>query len=134
MIKCRAFAILILLALLSLPCGCGSETRLSRLPLHGTVKMPNGEQLNGLITFLPAEGQSGPSANAKLDQGKYEFDRENGPTVGPHTVKIRRVVSRADSLEAMRAKQQPQVNGQEWTLSADLTDNGQYVQDFTINK
>ena len=134
MSKYRAFAVLILLGLLLLPCGCGGEPGPVRLPVHGTVTMASGERLNGSITFLPAEGQSGPSATTKLEEGKYEFDRTNGPTAGPHTVKMRRVVSRADSLKAIAAKQRPRESGAEWTLSADVTDSGQYLQDFTVGK
>jgi hypothetical protein len=130
----RAFAVLILLGLLSLLCGCGSETRVKRSPVHGTVTMASGERLNGSITFLPAQGQSGPSATTSLAEGKYEFDRTNGPATGPHTVIIRRVVTREDSLKAIRAKQKPRENGAEWTLSADVSETGQGVQDFNIDK
>ena len=134
MSKCRAFAVLILLGLLSLHCGCGPGDRVDRLPVHGTVTMASGERLNGSIAFVPAQGQSGPSATTKLDEGKYEFDRTNGPTTGPHTVIIRRVVSRADSLKAIAAKQQTRENGAPWTLSADVADDGQYLQDFTLDR
>lgn len=134
MIECRAFAVLILLGLLSLHCGCGRESGVDRLPVHGTVKMASGERLNGSITFIPAQGQSGPSATTKLDEGKYEFDRTNGPTAGPHTVIVKRVVSRAVTLKAIAAKQRIRENGAEWTLSADVADNGQYLQDFTLDK
>jgi hypothetical protein len=134
MSECRAFVVLILLAFLSLLCGCGRETEVDRFPVHGTVTMASGERLNGSITFLPAQGQSGPSATTKLEEGKYEFDRTSGPTAGPHTVIIRRVVSRADTLKAIAAKQRPRENGAEWTLSADVAKNGQYVHDFHLDK
>ena len=132
--ECRAFAVLILLGLLLLNCGCGSETRVKRLPVHGTVTMASGERLTGSITFLPAPGKSGPSATTNLEEGKYAFDGTNGPATGPHTVIIRRVVTRADSLRAIKAKQRPQQNGAEWTLSADVSDSGQSVQDFNLDK
>ena len=132
--KCRAFAVLILLGLLSLQCGCGSESSVVRLPVHGTVTVASGERLNGSITFVPAQGQAGPSATTKLDEGKYEFDLTNGPTAGPHTVIIKRVVSRADALKAIKAMQPSRENGAEWTLSADVADKGQYLQDFSLNK
>jgi hypothetical protein len=102
--------------------------------MHGTVTLASGERLNGSITFLPAEGQSGPSATTKLNAGKYEFDSTNGPTAGPHTVILKRVVGRADTLKAIEAKQRLPENGAEWTLSVDIADNGQYLQDFTLDK
>jgi hypothetical protein len=134
MIVCRVLSALILLGLLPLLCGCGSESSLDRLPVHGTVTMASGERLNGSITFLPAEGQSGPSATTKLNAGKYEFDSTNGPTAGPHTVIMKRVVSRADSLKTIEAKQRIPENGAEWTLSVDIADSGQYLQDFALDK
>jgi hypothetical protein len=131
---CRPFAVLILLGLLSLHCGCSRESPVNRLPVHGTVTMASGERLNGSITFVPAQGQSGPSATTKLDEGKYEFDRTNGPTAGPHTVIMKRVVSRAASLKAIAAKQRSRDNRAQWTLEADVVDNGQYLQDFSLGK
>jgi hypothetical protein len=133
MSKYRAFAVLIFLGLLLVHCGCGRVTSLKRFPVHGTVTMPNGERINGSITFLPAEGQSGPAATATLAEGKYEFDSDNGPTVGPHTVTIRRLVSRSDTMKAISAKQKPLVNA-EWTLKADITAESQGLLDFTIDK
>jgi hypothetical protein len=134
MSKRRAFAVWILLGLLSLHCGCGSEHGVDRLPVHGTVKMAGGELLNGSITFRPKKDKPGPSATTNLAEGKYEFDSTNGPTAGPHDVIIRRVVKRADAHQPIAAKQGNQENGTEWNLSADVVDNGQYLQDFTLDK
>jgi hypothetical protein len=134
MSELRAFAFLILFGLLSLHGGCGRGHGIDRLPVRGTVMAAGGERLNGSITFVPARGQSGPSATTKLEAGKYVFDRTNGPTAGPHTVIIRRVVSRADTIKAIAAKQGTRENGAEWTLAADVADNGQYVQDFTLDR
>jgi hypothetical protein len=133
MSKCRAFAVLIFLGLLLMHCGCGRVTNLKRFPVHGTVTMPNGERINGSITFLPEEGQSGPAATATLAEGKYEFDSDNGPTVGPHIVKIRRLVSRSAPVKASEAKQKPLTNA-EWILKADIKVESQGLQDFTIDK
>ena len=130
----RAIAVLIFLGLLSLHGGCGSGNRVDRLPVRGTVTMASGERLSGSITFVPAEGKSGPPATTKLNEGKYEFDRTNGPTAGPHTVIMRRVVSREDSLETIAAKQPARENGAEWTLSADVADDGKYLRDFTLDR
>ncbi|MBN2580714.1 MAG: hypothetical protein JXB10_17140 [Pirellulales bacterium] len=130
---CRAFAVLILLGFLSLNYGCGRGHHAERLPVRGTVTMASGERLNGSITFVPVRGRSGPSATTKLDAGKYEFDRTNGPTAGPHAVIIKRVVSRTDSMKTIAAGQRSQENIAEWTLSADIVDNGHYLQDLTID-
>jgi hypothetical protein len=96
--------------------------------------MASGERLNGSITFIPAQGQSGPSATTKLDEGQYEFDCTDGPTAGPHTVIIKRVVSRSRTHPTLASKQGNQESSAEWTLAVDVVDNGQYVQDLTIDQ
>jgi hypothetical protein len=125
-------SMLFLLPLLSF--GCGRETTLDRLPVHGAVTKPDGERLNGSISFIPAPGQKGPSATTKLDEGKYAFDRTNGPTAGPHKVIIKRVISREASRSAIDNKQPIAENGAEWTLSVTVADDGQYLQYLSIER
>jgi hypothetical protein len=132
--KFQAFAFSILLGLLSVQFGCSDEKLVTRFPVHGTVKMASGERLNGSITFLPAKGLSGPSATTKVAEGKYEFDSTNGPAAGPHDVIVRRLITRAASLKAIKDKQPLRENGAQWTLSADVADDGQYLKDFNIDK
>jgi hypothetical protein len=129
-----ASAILIVAGLLLLHCGCSKETRLQRVPMHGAVTMKSGELLNGSITYIPAEGQKGPSATATLKEGKYEFDRTNGPAAGPHTVTITRIVTREDSMKALRSKKPPMQSGVKWTFSAEVADDGQCTKDFAIDQ
>lgn len=131
--KHSAFAVLGILGLVTLPCGCGEGTSLNRTPVHGTVKMASGEQINGSITFIPAGGHSGPSATTELEQGKYKFDNNNGPTAGPHTVIIKRIVSRTASRKPT-ANKPPLENGVQWTLSAEVSGDGKTPQDFSIDK
>ena len=52
-------------------------------PVIWTIKFQPGD---GSINFLPEEGTNGPSAIASVVNGKYEFDRTNGPLVGRYKV------------------------------------------------
>ncbi len=144
----RVVVVSLLLGLAPLLAGCGQGSGVKRLPVHGTVAFANGETLNGSITFRPADGL-GPAATTKLEEGSYQFDRGNGPTAGPQIVIMRRVVSRSRIPDKKQAVQQykqaaqqykqaqknkqaiPKSEG-EWTSSADLADDGQYLQDFTL--
>jgi hypothetical protein len=132
--KYRALAILAFMGLFPLSFGCGGDTSLDRIPLHGTVTAADGERFNGAITFLPVEGQSGPAATALLVDGKYEFDRVDGPTKGPHSVQVRRTTGRSIPGKASAAKQQANSSKTEWTLSAEVADDGQYLLDLTLDK
>jgi len=129
----------VLLGLGSLAVGCG-KGGVARLPVHGAVSLSNGETLNGSITFVPVEGGKGPAATASLSDGRYQFDRQNGPAAGPHRVIVRRAPSKRTLLES-RGVKKPGPKGAapgtepkgEWTLSADVADDGSYQCDFTLD-
>ena len=71
------------LGLLGTGCDRGG---VARLPVWGTVSRAGGGTIDGSITFLPAQGRRGPSATTALVAGQYRFDRDSGPTAGPHRV------------------------------------------------
>lgn len=126
----RAIVSIILLGLATLLDGRGRKG-LDRLPVHGTVTFANGEKPDCSITFVPDKGHHGPSATARLVEGSYKFDRSNGPTAGPHTVTIRRITGRA--LEQIAEKKvTPPPSKIQWTESADVADDGRYVQNFDL--
>jgi hypothetical protein len=122
-----------LLGLASLLIGCGREEAVERFPIHGTVTFANGEKLNGSITFLPAKGRPGPAATTALVEGSYRFDRSNGPAAGPHTVKImKRNNSRSRIPKSPSDGQAAEKTRMEWTESTDVSDDGPYLHDFTL--
>ena len=100
--------------------------------MHGTVTIANGERLSGSITFLPDKGQRGPAATTGLVEGSYKFDRSNGPSAGPHTVLMKRIVPRSRIPEPHVSKQTIAITKAEWTTSADVADDGQYLHDFSL--
>ena len=106
---------------------------MERVPVHGTVALASGEKLSGSITFLPAEGRAGPAASASLVEGSYKFDRSNGPTAGPHTVTVRRPLTRTNLYRSRADTKTVAKKKMEWTRSADVLDDGQYLQDFTLD-
>ena len=132
----RAALVGIFLALGTLAAGCGKGD-VARLPVHGTVSLPNGEKLSGSITFVPAEGMSGPGATTGLTDGRYQFDRSDGPTAGPHRVTVMRAVSKRELFESGGKKPPPASKPAaapkvRWTLSADVADDGTFQCDFTL--
>jgi hypothetical protein len=130
----RTVVIVVFLGCSPLLFGCRRGTSLDRLPEHGTVTLASGEKLTGSITFLPEKGQSGPSATAKLAEGSYRFDRNDGPTAGPKTVIVRRIVPRRAAVESISKKQPAQQTKSEWTVSAELADDGTYLHDFDLGE
>ncbi|HTQ38720.1 MAG TPA: hypothetical protein VMJ32_06815 [Pirellulales bacterium] len=112
------------------------------MPIHGTVTTISGEKLNGSISFIPDDGSSGPAAMATLTDGKYQFDENNGPAVGPHKVIVRRTAAKnriptpntndtkIDTAKQNSAESKTEVKT-EWKLTANLTANvNQY--NFTL--
>ncbi len=120
----RVIGVLILLGLVPLLAGCSSK----RLPIQGTVRLAKGEKLDGSITFLPAAGQEGVAATAKLTEGSYKFDRSNGPTAGPKTVIVTRIVAKGRPRESLFTNAKSQ-----WTRTADVTQDGEGVYDFDLD-
>ncbi len=123
---------MILLGLAPVLVGCGRGTGVDRLPVHGTVTLANGEKLSGSITFRPAQGRSGPAATTNLTDGSYQFNRGNGPTAGSQTVIVMRIVPRSRIPQASTDKQALPNAKSQWTQSADISDDGQYLYDFTL--
>lgn len=70
--------------------GCG-ESGIPRQPVFG--KISGAEGRTGLVSFVPAEGTSGPAARASLVNGEYRFSRSDGPVPGNYTVIIQLEVS-----------------------------------------
>lgn len=132
-----AGAMLVLGALLV---GC-SKWGPVRLPIRGTVSAANGKRFSGSISFVPTEGTSGPAATATLVDGEYRFDRQNGPTAGPHRVVVRRLVAKDAALKSRALTTSPAsreniVAGTEktlWTLSADVPADPPYQCDFRLD-
>ena len=70
-------------------CGCGSgEPELRRLAVTGQVTAGADKAVNGAISFLPDEGNSGPSVTTSISAGEYRFDTTNGPIAGKYKVVI----------------------------------------------
>ena len=110
------------LALGALIVGCGKGEP-ARFPVQGSISRANGEKLNGSITFLPSEGRAGPAATGSLIEGEYRFDRENGPTAGPHRVIVSKIIPKRLVLEArsIRSRRRPGPGRKTtWTLLTDV--------------
>ena len=131
--------VLILLGLTTLLSGCGKRKQVERQAVRGTVVLRSGEKLNGSITFLPAEGRPGPAATATLVDGSYEFDRGNGPTAGLHQVIVKLVIPKGAMMEKRSKKPRsrealPETEPKmEWTLTVNVTDDGAFQRDFTLD-
>jgi hypothetical protein len=93
------------LVLVAVLAGCGKRNPMQRLPIYGTVTLAGGEKTNGSITFLPAQGRSGPAATTSIVEGKYQFDAESGPTAGTTRVIVTRTLPKgALTLEMVKDK------------------------------
>lgn len=76
--------------LLLLPCvaltGCSS----SRVPVEGAFSLDNKPVTEGTITFAPDQGAEGAASllmvRTEIKDGKYAFNRSNGPLPGKYRV------------------------------------------------
>ena len=124
----------LVLALLAAGCRKGG---IDRLPVRGTVQTAAGEKFDASISFQPLDGKR-PVANGSVKAGEYRFTRGDGPTAGRTKVIVRRIVHREESLPSRsKTKGRPPAKASpppklEWTLSADVRDDGKYIQDFIL--
>jgi len=69
--------------------------------------------------------------------GEYRFDRDNGPTAGPHRVVVNRTILKETALASRGEKKMPPaVLGEaktKWMVTVDLPANGPYRRDFTLD-
>jgi hypothetical protein len=124
--------------------GCSKIGTKHRLAVSGTVTLANQDDINGSISFVPAEGTAGPAAITTLAKGKFEFDRTNGPTAGPHRVIIRRSIiqnripssntvdQKADSAAIALADSKSGDVKTEWKLRANLHEDAPNHFDFKL--
>ena len=67
--------------------GCGGPD--NRAKVSGTVTL-NGEPLaTGSISFVPAEGNTGPSSGGAIADGKYSVPGDKGVAIGKNRVSIK---------------------------------------------
>lgn len=65
--------------------GCGKSSVWDRIPLSGTAQLDGNPFRDGSICFRPTRGTKGPSTIAKVRDGKFKFDKRNGPVPGAHS-------------------------------------------------
>jgi hypothetical protein len=129
----RGLTLLVVLVLPLLAGGCGGSG-VPRLPVYGKVALPNGEAFNGAISFLPAGDRKGMAATTRVTNGKYQFNRSDGPTAGPQTIVLRRFASGAERVRTTQPGKAGENSRSEWTLTRDVPDDGRYSCDLTLEE
>src|SRR5689334_15161517 len=80
----RTLPVLTAFALLAAT-GCSS----GHVPLTGEVSYDGTPIDEGTITFVPASGDTAAGKpSARIEGGKYKFDKETGPAPGKYTVEV----------------------------------------------
>ena len=85
----RTIAQLTTLALTLQLIGCDGGGEVRRAEIRGEVSLDGELVPNGSIVFLPASGNSGPSAGGSIQDGRYMISRDDGPALGTNHVEIR---------------------------------------------
>lgn len=67
--------------------GCVDTTSPSRVSVGGKVTMNGSALSDGLISLIPADANA-ESVIARIDKGRYEIEKNVGPTPGVYTVII----------------------------------------------
>jgi hypothetical protein len=122
--------------------GCRHADGPPRIAVFGTVTSPSGDPINGMVSFLPEAGTTGPAATASLIDGTFEFDRGNGPVAGKYRVLVvKQSADRKHKGKALPAPEGPapaamsqvdrSATDEEWLFDAEVSlDNAEF--DFEI--
>ena len=116
--------------------GCGGGSGPQRVAVSGKVERSGQPMWGSSISFLPAEGHDGPAATANIEEGRYAFSRDNGPTAGPHRVLIRinspsgGMRAEIEGRQADRKSLPPP--GGPWQFEVDVPAESSFQKDFTL--
>ncbi len=84
MTKCK----LVCLLMISTLVGCTRHSDPLRAEVHGNVSL-NGQPIqDGSITFMPVEGNKGPTAGGAVKEGRYSISKAQGPIVGKNRIEL----------------------------------------------
>lgn len=75
------------IAVFALCSGCG-QSAWKGVGIEGMVTAGGSPLPKGSISFLPAPGQTGPSATGIIDNGRFRILGADGPLPGPHKVLV----------------------------------------------
>jgi len=104
----RRFAMIPLVLLLSTMTGCGWGETLG-VGVSGTITYKGQPIKEGLISFIPMGGTSGPSGGANIDDGRYAVSRRAGLVPGKYRVEVR--AFEQTGKETAKSTQQSQMFG-----------------------
>jgi hypothetical protein len=79
---------LLALGLIAVVIGCGPATP-ERASVSGKVTLDGQAIEQGSISFLPAEGNAGPSAGGVIANGRYDIEKKDGPILGKTRIELR---------------------------------------------
>lgn len=68
--------------------GCGSGASLPRGAVSGQVTVAGQPLAGGRVLFVPQAPTAGPTATARVINGRYELPESHGPIVGTHRVQV----------------------------------------------
>ena len=77
--------ILFFVVAMLLSVGCGKVDS-GRRPVSGLIRGAEGR--SGVVSLVPDDTRHGFSVRAKISDGRFKFDTQNGPAPGPHTVLV----------------------------------------------
>ncbi|WP_339736339.1 hypothetical protein [uncultured Gimesia sp.] len=130
--------IYLLFPILLITPGCSGveDSRGKRVAVSGKVSYKNAPLEKGSIQFFPESGE-GFQAFGKIENGAYNIDLEQGPSVGKYVVKITALKKTGKMIETEEGKEEekkqylPSKYNQNSELSADIK-AGSNSYDFTL--
>lgn len=132
-----ACAMFVLLAPVLSGCWGGSSSKVKRVAVSGAVAQGSTPLPEATISFLPAEGSSTASAITGVRDGRYAFNRENGPPAGKYQVLIQLPTPKRnrkqDADTGIRDPKKSAAGKTSWQFDVEVPAGSSFKKDFTLD-
>lgn len=109
--------------------GCGGSDGPTRIPLTGKVTLGDQPVKQGAISLVPTAGQRGVAANTAINEGRYRFTREDGPSPGAYKVTILTSLTKDELFQRRQELPAPQA---QWEFEIKVPESGSPTEDFRL--
>jgi hypothetical protein len=99
--------------------GCGGDEGPGRFGISGKVLAEDDAPLaNGVVTFIPLSPTPGPRITARVQQGEFAIDEDDGPCAGQFRVEV--TITSPDVLALQEARRVQDISPVEWAAHREI--------------
>ena len=115
--------------------GCSGSGDEKRVEFKGSVSYRGRPLVRGTVSVLPAEGQSGAATMVVIEQGRFHFQKSDGPVPGPCRIVV---LVNPEDWEAMvvpedQRSMEPEPVTKRWEFRVDVPEESPFQHDLELD-